>query len=1653
MMTSASPITRTRRPLRLALFAVLAVLLLVVAYQASFAQDSAEDADRSYFIGFVENRLSAPNRQIRIGNIQGALSSNATIGSITIADREGVWLRITNARIVWTRSALLLGRLNVDTLAADQIDVIRKPLPEEGLPAPEAGGFQIPELPISVTLNALEVPRVTFGEGLFGLKSEISVNGRLQLADGSLDTGMTIRRLDGPGGELTLTATYANSSRELNLDLSLDEPADGMVANLLGVEGRPPMALTLKGAGPLDALNLALTLDADAQRVLTGTTMLRREAEGLGFTADLEGPISRLIAPQFRDFFGPNTKLTATGATRDAGGFELKSLDLTSNALTLKAAAATSADGFLSRLVLDAQIANANAEKVLLPVPGGETRVDSAGFKLSFGEGQGENWTGDLDIAGLTTAEFGAEKVAIKLDGVAQNLSRPAERHITFAANGGVTGIVADRADIAEALGSQITIDVDGDWSAGQPVKLTRANIKGNGLSVALAGEIEGSAFKGTVGIDAASIAPFSTLAGRDLAGGLDLNAQGTIAPVGGGFDLTIDGTGDGLAIGTPAADNLLRGETKLTGRVARGDIGLVADKLRIANTQVDMTADGRFATGAADFNFDLALSDLALVSDRAAGRLTARGRAEGTDGLINLTFNADVPEGSLAGRDLTEGRLGFEGALNKGNLDGQVTGKAFLGGTPVTLSSNLSIAEDSKRLSDLAFEAGATRLTGGVTQDKLGYLDGRLTLRSSDISTAAALALVEAKGAVNADVILSADGKQNAEVSASIADLVVEQARVGKADLQAKIQDLFAVPIANGTLNAYDIAAGGVDVGTLNARAQQQGTTTNFDATAALKNGTDIATRGALSPEGAGYRINLDALDLTQGQLAAHLLQPTSVFVMGPNVRLDGIAMDIGGGRIDAKGEFAETLDLTVAVRALPLAIANTVKPDLALSGTLDGNAKIGGTRVRPDVNFDIKGQSLTAAALKQAGLSTLNVDAKGNSTTDRLNVDAAITSPEGLRATAKGGIPLDGGQLDLGVDLNAFPIATLNTIVPGQNLGGSLSGRAKVTGTLARPAADFAIRGERLNAAPLAQAGLAPLQVTAEGNFANDVLTLRSARASGPQGFSASASGRVPLRDGQMALNIELGAFPLAALNSVAPGQDLAGTVTGTAQVGGTVRSPTAQFRLSGAGLRAAPLNTAGLAPMELSADGSFSNNVLTLNALSAKGPQGFTVSARGTVPLRGEGMNISVNGEAPLAIANRFLADRGAQASGTISLQATVTGATTSPQIRGMFSTTGAQFIDPDSNVQLRDIAVMGTLDGDRITLRNVSAALASGGTITATGSVGTANGFPADIRINLNRARYSDGNLLVATVNGTLAVNGSLVRDPVISGNIAVERAEITVPDGLGSGAAMLDVKHKNASKAVEATLKRARADDGTPTPTSRPSVVRLNVTVTAPNQIFVRGRGLDAELGGDVKLTGPVTDIQPVGGFRLIRGRLGILGQRITFDEGEVTLVGDLDPYLDFVARSQGGDITVFINVRGRVSDLDITFSSQPQLPQDEVLARLIFNRGINELSPLQIAQLAAAAAELAGGSNTSLLGSLRQATGLDDLDVVTDSEGNAAVRAGRYVQENVYLGVEAGAGGTARGTINLDITEELKARGALGSDGDSSVGVFFERDY
>jgi translocation and assembly module TamB len=92
---------------RLSFLLVLTAVALTAAFLALPVRGQNDEAqERSRFLAFVEEQLSAPGRQIRINGIDGALSSNATIGEITIADEEGVWLRLTGAQIVWDRSAV-----------------------------------------------------------------------------------------------------------------------------------------------------------------------------------------------------------------------------------------------------------------------------------------------------------------------------------------------------------------------------------------------------------------------------------------------------------------------------------------------------------------------------------------------------------------------------------------------------------------------------------------------------------------------------------------------------------------------------------------------------------------------------------------------------------------------------------------------------------------------------------------------------------------------------------------------------------------------------------------------------------------------------------------------------------------------------------------------------------------------------------------------------------------------------------------------------------------------------------------------------------------------------------------------------------------------------------------------------------------------------------------------------------------------------------------------------------------------------------------------------------------------------------------------------------------------------------------------------------
>jgi translocation and assembly module TamB len=260
-----------------------------------------------------------------------------------------------------------------------------------------------------------------------------------------------------------------------------------------------------------------------------------------------------------------------------------------------------------------------------------------------------------------------------------------------------------------------------------------------------------------------------------------------------------------------------------------------------------------------------------------------------------------------------------------------------------------------------------------------------------------------------------------------------------------------------------------------------------------------------------------------------------------------------------------------------------------------------------------------------------------------------------------------------------------------------------------------------------------------------------------------------------------------------------------------------------------------------------------------------------------------------------------------------------------------------------------------------------------------------------------------------------------------------------------------IRHINPPDYVTETRRRAgliAREEADPGPG-----IGLDVTIRAPNRIFVRGRGLDAELGGSLRVQGTTTNVIPSGTFQLQRGRLDILGQRLTLTTGLIDLRGAFDPYLEFVAETEAEDMTVRVIIRGLASAPEIIFTSSPELPQEEVVARLIFGRGIDDISPFQAAQLAAAVATLTGGLDGGLFGGVRNALGLSNLDVTSTTSGATAFTAGAYISENVYSEVTADSEGNQKIDLNLDLSRSVTVRGSVGTDGDTGVGIFFERDY
>jgi translocation and assembly module TamB len=347
----------------------------------------------------------------------------------------------------------------------------------------------------------------------------------------------------------------------------------------------------------------------------------------------------------------------------------------------------------------------------------------------------------------------------------------------------------------------------------------------------------------------------------------------------------------------------------------------------------------------------------------------------------------------------------------------------------------------------------------------------------------------------------------------------------------------------------------------------------------------------------------------------------------------------------------------------------------------------------------------------------------------------------------------------------------------------------------------------------------------------------------------------------------------------------------------------------------------------------------------------------------------------------------------------------------------------------------------------------------GTLEITGGLDLPRpGRPADIAVGIDArgAKLARLDVLVADADVDMEVTGSL-RDMLIAGTVTVNQAEARIPDSLPPEVADLEVvseRDLRERQQAEAAAATSGQPGRSPEPPSR---TELDVAIDVPGQTFLRGNGLDSEWQGNLLVTGTAGQPMVRGQLQAVRGRVALLNKTFTLETGRVAFSGgrEINPRLDVRAVNESPELTAVVRVSGNAAQPSFELTSVPELPQEQVLSRLLFGKTPGELGPVESAQLAAAVAQLSlGGGGPGVIDRLRSFVGVDVLQVGGSAETGPTVEAGKYVTDEVFVGVEQGASATSSQVkVEVDLTDNIKLESAAGVTGGSSVGVQFHWDY
>jgi translocation and assembly module TamB len=552
-------------------------------------------------------------------------------------------------------------------------------------------------------------------------------------------------------------------------------------------------------------------------------------------------------------------------------------------------------------------------------------------------------------------------------------------------------------------------------------------------------------------------------------------------------------------------------------------------------------------------------------------------------------------------------------------------------------------------------------------------------------------------------------------------------------------------------------------------------------------------------------------------------------------------------------------------------------------------------------------------------------------------------------------------------------------------------------------------------------------------------------------------SAEGRAG--QGGVMLNARFEQIPLEAIPI--PGlPHLAGSGSGAVRISGRIEAPEVKLDLEIKGVRAADkdlehLPEAAIRGSAQVKDGTFSSRVVVEGVsekpmvANFKAPVAFSLSPLAFSLERGGAMAGGLDAEVKLETLASYFSFEGQRAEGVLKAVLSLSGSPGSPRLRGSLGLEGGAYDHLGLGLLLRDVDFQLALVDDRVEITAFRATDGEKGRIDLKGQATLGGDQPVHFELTgrLDAFKAVRQDIMTVTAAGPFAVKGSTAFIDV-SGDLTLAPVEIRVPEQFPPEVVSLDVIEVHGGKSDE-TMKQTEESPAFP--------VTLDLKMQMPDRLFLRGRGLDSEWGGRLRIKGPARSPAVRGRLSVVRGTANVLGKVFKLTSGSVVFDGGFppSPRLEMVAENKAADMTARIRASGSPSAFDFKLESEPPLPSDEILSRVLFGKSTTQISPFQALSLAQSISELSGRKSIGVFDRTRQVLGLDQLGLTQSesAQGGTSVSVGKYVSDKVYLQAEktvTGEGGKVG--VAVDVTRNIKLDTEAGADS-AEVGVIWQWDY